>query len=597
MNPLKLRLPIPARVDDSQRVPRAAEIRAWLDTLPAHEPRNCLIQVAALVVRHNQFPMPTTQRFEALQVLQPWIMQLLPGLQQKYHDQSLPLTPKLQTLADDVYQLLDDLSQGYKQVINDAISDDDDMSPDSFHLALRQTIEQTGLLLLECYAQYRSEPVGLWGELHRLYALAERNGLHNMAIEATDVHGQPLTTIQYTYLRIALLGLAQPYRLLSGQADVLYRLLGGWTIGCRMVERRNTLAEAGDCVVDLAGSHAPEMATEQTRFRPVDGRFLDISALRQRLDKLSRQQDDDGELSLAERMRRDLLLRLRKVWEGRGERRSERHDDGHDDVMMCVGLGAAHHHISGEVEFAPEKSESEIHRPRKKDSGLELLSKNDEAMLQQEFGARTADGFEATRVSRFATEGDVWDAVNDTKLHARVLRESAMAGYAVEPWRRLNHSEGGVALRRPADNRAQARVGVLTAWRHEHEMNLWQVGSVRWMQLNARQELEVGVRSLGSRMAAVAVRAIGGTGSGGEYFRSLLVDFADESGQAAKGLLVPVSIYDIGTQLVLNLTSELKYVRLTRLIETTSSFSLFGFSAIEMPPQEKARVQSLPYED
>jgi len=49
--------------------------------------------------------------------------------------------------------------------------------------------------------------------------------------------------------------------------------------------------------------------------------------------------------------------------------------------------------------------------------------------------------------------------------------------------------------------------------------------------------------------------------------------------------------------LVLNLKTELKYVRLTRIIETTSSFTLFAFNTIEMPPQEKARVQGLPQRD
>jgi len=593
MNPLKLRLPIPAHADIAQRAPHPDEIRDWLASLPAHDPSANLIQVAALLVRYNQHSVPTSQRFAAMQVLQPWLMQQLPAQQQKYRDQSLPLTPRLQALADEVFDLLDNLAQGYKQVISDAISDADadDLDPDTFLLALRQTIEQTGLLMLEAYAQYRSEPVGLWGELHRLYALAERNGLNTMAIEGSDAAGQPLTTIQHAYLRIVLLGLAQPYRLLSGQADILYAFLRQWTIGCRLVEKKSTLAEAGDCVVDLAGSRPPEMATQQTRFRPVDGRFLDISALRKRVEEISRQKADGDTQSLAERMRRDLLMQLCKVWQGRGERRSERHADGQQTFMMCIGLGAAHHQISNEAEFTPEEDESEFHRPRKRDNRLSLRAKDDTPL---QLTTKTADGREATRVSRFTTDADVWDAVHDTQLHARVLRESAMAGYAVEPWRCINRSDGGIALQRLPDNRARARVGVLTAYRHEHELSHWHIGTVRWLQSNRQGQLELGIKSLGKHMAPVAVRAIGGAGSGGEYFRSLLIDFSDTQGHTGKGLLVPVSIYDIGTLLVLNLKIEMKYVRLTRIIETTSSFTLFAFDGIEMPPQEKARVQGLP---
>ncbi len=596
MNPLKLRLPIPAHADIAQRAPRPEEIRDWLASLPAHDPAANLIQVAALLVRYNQHTLPTSQRFEAMQVLQPWIMQQLPALQQKYRDQSLPLTAKLQTLADEVFDLLDNLAQGYKQVISDAISDADadDLSPDDFLLALRQTIEQNGLLMLEAYAQYRSAPAGLWGELHRLYALAERNGLNTMAINASDANGQPLTTIQHAYLRIVLLGLAQPYRLLPGQADILYGFLRQWTIGCRMVEKKGTLAEAGDCVVDLAGSQPPEMATQQTRFRPVDGRFLDISALRKRVEEISRQTAGGSTPSLAERLRRDLLIQLCHVWQGRGERQSERQADGQQTYMMCIGLGAAHHQVSNEADFTPEEDEDDYHRPRKRDNRLSLQARDDSPAR---ITTKTADGREATRVSRFTTDADVWDAVHDTQLHARVLRESAMAGYAVEPWLCINRSDGGIALQRMPDNRARTRVGVLTAYRHEHEPSHWHIGTVRWQQIDRQGRLELGIKSLGNHMAAVAVRAIGGAGSGGEYFRSLLIDFSDTQGHTGKGLLAPVSIYDIGTLLVLNLKTDMQYVRLTHIIETTSAFTLFAFKNIEMPPQEKARVQGLPHRD
>ncbi len=592
MNPLQLRLPIPAHANTAQRAPRPDEIRHWLASLPAHDPTANLTQVAALLVRYNQHLLPTSQRFEAMQILQPWVQQRLPDLQQRYRDQSLPLTPKLQTLADNVFDLLDNMAQGYKQVITDAISDGggDDLSPDTFLLALRQAIEQTGLLMLESYAQYRCEPAGLWGELHRLYTLAERNGLNTMAIDIRDANNQPVTTIQYTYLRIALLGLAQPYRLLSGQADALYGFLRQWTIGCRMLRKKNTLTEAGDCVVDLAGNRSPEITTQQTRFRPVDGCFLDISTLRDRLEELSRQKTDNRKQSLSDRMRRDLLIQLCTVWQGRSGRSAERHADGQHTLMMCIGLGAAHHQVSGEAEFTPEEDESEFHRPKKKGDHLSLQCKD---TAPPQVTTTTTEGRDATRVSRFTTDMDVWDAVHDTQLHVRVLRDSAMAGYAVEPWLRINHSDGGVALLRMPDNRTRARVGVLTAYRDKGETLLWHIGTVRWLRINKQGRLTLGIQSLGNHMAAAAVRAIGGTGNGGEYFRSLLIDFTDTEGKTGKGLLVPVSIYDIGTQLVLNLKTKLKYVRLMRVIETTRSFTLFAFNTIEMPPQERARVQDL----
>ena len=56
---------------------------------------------------------------------------------------------------------------------------------------------------------------------------------------------------------------------------------------------------------------------------------------------------------------------------------------------------------------------------------------------------------------------------------------------------------------------------------------------------------------------------------------------------------MPASIYDIGTQLVLNLQTTLKYVRLTQLLETSNAFSLFAFKEIAVPPAEQARIDAL----
>ncbi len=591
MNPLKLRLPIPAGIDGHAQPPSTAGIRDWLASLPAQDPVACLSQVTALLERYNRCPVSDAERLASLQVLRPWVARLLPPLQKKYHDQSLPLPTRLRGLAEAVVHLLDELSQAYKQVVTDAIeTPDDGLGLEGLQLALRQAIVQLGEQLLEHFAVFRAEPPGLWGELHRLYAFAERNGLHRMAFTATDGDGRPLSTIQHAYLRIALLGLAQPYRLQPGQAQLIYAKLDQWAIGVRLFSRHQTLAEAGDSVIDLDSDRPPQMATGATRFRPVDGRFLDISALRERLEAgIARLNEEQATSThLGDRLRRDLLIRLCSVWQGRGERGDERVADGQGEVFICMGLGAAHFQLSGEADFTPEDDEMAFHRPHAA-SGPNLSLRPHDA-FESNLRSRNDIGLETTRVSRFETERDVWSATHDTEAHARSLRESAMAGYAVEHWRRINRSDGGVALERPDEARARTRVGMLCAYRNEEERGLWQVGVVRWQRIGRNHRLGVGVQSLGGDAAAVAVRAIAGAGAGGEYFRSLLLQ--QEAGGPA--LLVPASIFDDTTQLVLNLRHEMRYVRLERLLETSNAFSLFAFRTIEMPPQERARVLALP---
>jgi hypothetical protein len=56
---------------------------------------------------------------------------------------------------------------------------------------------------------------------------------------------------------------------------------------------------------------------------------------------------------------------------------------------------------------------------------------------------------------------------------------------------------------------------------------------------------------------------------------------------------VPASIYDIGTQVVLNFRTELKYIRLTDMLRTTTCYSMFSFQEIAIPMIESTKIQEI----
>ncbi len=90
----------------------------------------------------------------------------------------------------------------------------------------------------------------------------------------------------------------------------------------------------------------------------------------------------------------------------------------------------------------------------------------------------------------------------------------------------------------------------------------------------------------------VAVRAIAGVGKDGEYFRSLILSISKNDNKEVS-MIVPSNIYDIGTQLVLNLKDDLKYIQLTQLLDTTTSYSQFSFDMIKIPAQEQRNIDAI----
>jgi len=605
VNPLNFRIPEQGQTHLDAQQPRPSELEEWLKAQPATNLQETAPLLLSLLQKYNRRLMPTELRLNTLMLLKPATDEVLKLLREKYHYRPLPLTEKAQGQAKMCLQFFDELSCGYKIIVTEMLTENSDGEFDTTQFAgvLHATIEQLGQLLLEHYSLYRPLPQGLWGELHRLYKLAEQQDLHNHVLSSNEDEPNPLATVQHAYLRLALLALTQPSHLMPGQVITIYEYLEKWTAGCRMVKKQDTAAKTGDIVIDLADERPPAIATGYARFRPVDGRYLDISRLRvklheigQNIDKIQKAHIHDVTLNIAERLQRNLLSRINKIWSGRSERESERKEDGINQISMCVGLDAAHHFTNSEQEYNPERDELYIHRPqqKKEDEGLSLLAIDETPWDLEAATSKTKDGFDQTRVSRFEVETDVWERETtvDSAIHVRDKREAAWAHFQMGPWLCTNKSDGGMSLKRLVDNKSRVQVGSLIAYLDHNATKIWKIGIIRWLQDTPDKSFVVGLMTLAQSGIPVAVRAIGGAGAGGEYFRSLLVKTV-LSDANMPGLLIPASIYDIGTQLVLNLQTELKYLRLTRMVETTSSFSLFEYKEIAIPPAEQVKIDAL----
>lgn len=603
MNSLALRIPQQGQGHLDANQPRPSELPAWLEAHPVSDAQTNVPELLSLLQTYNRRLMPLEARIKAHGHLHSAVDKVLKILRERYQNESLPLPEKARQQANLCLQFLDELAAGYKIIITELIEErkEHDIDTNLLVRSIRQAMEAAGQLLLECYSQYIPYPKALWGEIHKLYLLAEINNLHKVAVEEKGQETNPRATVQHAYLRLVMLALAQPNHLMPGQINRVYDYLEKWAAGCLLIEKKVTSADTGDIFVDLESELPPTVATSYTHFELVNGRFLDISPLQKRLEEATQKMEKKHQLSLkgnpftiAERMQRNLLNRINNAWRGRAERESTRHPDGQHQVSLCVGLDAAHHFISEERDFNPEKEEMLIHRPPKNAEleGLSLMDLDETPWNLDGPMHTTKDGLDQTRLSRFGEQVDVWETQHERNIHVQHKRESKMIHFQMGPWLRLNQSKGGMSLRRLPENRSRLRVGSLVAYLDHSSTKIWKIGILRWLQDGRDRDFDIGLMTLAHMGIPVAVRAIGGVGAGGEYFRSLLVRSVLSDGDKP-GVLVPATIYDIGTQLVLNMQTELKYVRLVHMVETTSSFSLFEYKEIDIPPAEQVRINAL----
>lgn len=593
-NPLRLHLPLEGEAIPAKSIPAPDEIEAWLLELPAGNSAAVAQQTIGLMRGINLHQIPASQHLATLAVVQSHVDGVVDKLRGKYRNHPMPLDGKLRDQADLAQQLLEQMALGYKLIVNDAIANktNPEFTEENLLTALNQAIILLGQLVLEHMIQYKNLSHGFWGELHRLYQLAENNRAQNTRVSPLDPTGSVRgpSTIKKSYIQAVMLALTQPNHLLSGQVEMIYNHLKKWSNDVDIERHSNTLVEPGDVIVDLGTNDPPIIATAPLHFMPIDRRYLNIQRLKKGIEQMLIILESSlrkGSVSLVDRMHRDMLSRLRESWEIRSQRGNDRVIDGQTPVLTSIGLEAAHHYISDEQKFQPEKTEarwqSMLRNPLKFPASASKPASNRRSSSAAKHINNAANNPASPDKPHKST---IWDDIHDIQFNFRQERESKLSGYIVEPWQRINHSLSGVALRRLGANRVAMYVGSLVAFRDDKKHEVWRVGAIRWLQDNGPNAFDMGIVALANESRSIAVRAISADdsqpGSTGKYHRGLIIG-PILTQKEPEGLVVPANLYTPGTELILNEDDSLVHIKLQHLIETSATFSVFAFERSKFP--------------
>lgn len=605
MEQLDLNVPfqIPAQLGDPDIDP--AELAHWLAAVPMANVAAAGEQVLAKLHKINRTKLSCSLRHQIISLLQPAADELADAIRGQYMNAPLPLSARKRHHLVTVQQLLAELATGHEIIINDVqeATEREQASVDLLLEGFYGAIGYLARILLESYLIYTPEPKGVWGKLNQLYRYAESQSIHKRTLTGGGKQTDGNRSISHAYRRIALLALANPYHLMQGEARAVYQYLDQWAAACHIIDPGGSQSVAGKFFVDLAADAPPTYQSRGKQLHALEPRILDFSKLvelvSRRITEIGKSDTSGkqaGLITLAARLERDLLNRLRDAWGHREERQSSR-ETSVGKIHMAAGLSACHHYINDEAPFTPELDEIHFYRQGlgAAESGLSLIPLEHEPWKSEEQAAKLQSGVYRPRTSQFdadSSDKDIWEKIyaapssHDDDVDYRTL-------FSVSEWRKKNESEGGLCLSCEDSFCIPGRVGELVAFKAGDATDTeWTIGAIRWLKMIQDQSLDMGVKMLARAAEAVAIRAIKGAGTGGEYFRALLTHIDDHDDRMAT-LFTPAAIYDVGTELVVNKTSELFYVRLTKLLTTTKAFSQFHFDVVEMPNLEKERIDSI----
>ena len=559
-------LPVPnIKIQDHSRRAkpylRVKTLRQWLIDLPTannHKATRLLIEHVHTI---NQSRYPVHERIQLLDTMRPTARQLLLTLKLQTKKAIIPLSRR----AREAYKLSQDMlavmAEGYKIVLNDLIELNSHKEHDELLLreAIYLVIQYLSRQLVEAYLVYSPAPTGIWHDLHQLYSYSEDQELNALPLDDPypDFSLPMPYTIDLAYKRVLLLALAEPYHMMQAEADDIFYLVSAWTGACHLLPLDNTTAN-GEYAVDMASDKPPRFVTQDITWDAQDARIIDLTDAKQRLEvqlqrilRISLNTIDHNEQqSLVERRQRDMLLRLTEAWHGALARGTVR-QPVQQQVQLATGLSASHFYLSSGEIFTPELDE------------LKLKTEDVEPTV-------------------FATAYET--AIQKDSFHLNKT-------YNIRPWWQHNTSESGAALACSANcDNTHIKVGETVAYRNENEpTSHWKLGVVRWLRADPDDGIDLGIMNMASSAIPIAVKGLKGAGYGTDYFRGLLIP-KQVSQQQTRSVLVPAAIYDVHSELAVNMKQRLFYIRLKSLLRSTNEFCQFTFDVLDAPPLSDAEI-------
>ncbi|MFK5914309.1 MAG: hypothetical protein QM484_08025 [Woeseiaceae bacterium] len=535
-------------------------LKSWINTLPTANTLKSTRLVIEKLKTLNESKYPYSERVQLLDILRPTIRQLLVTLKQSLHRAEFPLSENNIETYQLIQKLLFKIALAYKLVSHTLMNKTSLKENDKLILreSIYLSIQYLARSVVESYLIYRSPQYDIWRELHQLYLYAENNDIQHEAIDdpfpdfALPLH----YTIDLVYKRIVLLSLSSPFHLMQNEADDIYFLVSAWTSVCKISElNKNFITD--QYAVDFATDMSPRYIPDSLEWQPVDGRIIDISEVKLRLQshtkKILQQNsefdefiDEETPRSLKERKQRDMLLRLTDNWYRKPVRRTNREDRG-AKLRIALGLNACHFYSSNKIPFTPEMDELKLHS-------------SDENKQSTVFA----------NIYR--------DALQKDRIHEK-------SDYVIDPWHQNNISHTGIST--TCGNACvdmKVKVGEIVSYLFDSKNGRrWKIGVIRWIKMDDNNQVDMGIMNLSLSAVPVAVKALEGIGKGTDYFRSLLIP-KYVSIQQQRSIIVPSMLYDIGTVLSVNMKTKLFYIKLKSRLLSSCSISVYEFDILENAP-------------
>lgn len=519
--PLKISLPQSGESLKLSAETRPKQVKTWLEALPLANIMEAAHSVSDALNSLNRVPVKDHLRLELLELYTPAIDNLVQELRPKYALTGLPLPEKSRQAATLARTLFTELAYGYKMVLLERLDKRLSFRGTHLHLVIQRTVAALSKVLCVFYSTYSPTPEGIWSEIHQLAQFALQRNLHDQPVDGGK------HSISSTYKQTLLLALANPYRLMQGEAGRVNDYLATHSNQAKLFPLQPTQGSSGLFLINLESDGPPKSADQEGNIDPRSHILLGtdalVSTLHEQIYKLESGRPPK-QLNLPDYAKDaaylNLMRRLLKDWTAVPRRKFKRMVNN-DTIEICVGLRATCH-----------------------------------------FLAETG------------TEGESLDFIGNRPAKTASAK-IAEGQFLVSQWTVTNQSASGLRLKRLSGDNVQIRVGDVIGMRVQGGQQ-WNIGVVRWVISDEPENFELGVQMLAPSATAVTIKPV--VSGPRETFRAALLLPEIRPLQQPATIIASSATFRSKLEFLLYENGMVSNVRAMRLVEQTASFDQFQYS-------------------
>lgn len=535
----------------------------------------------------NQWQVEPNSRYEALEVLRPYIYTICGLLNKHFLQSSVALNDKQLQVANLAQALQGHLATGYKIVTAELIGQPKLLQSTAtakiLTQAIHRAISDTGQTVLRSYQLYSQPPAHSWLEINQLYLFAEANKLLQYTVEDKRNKYLSSTSIHDAFVRVHLLGAAKPNNLRQQDLATLYNTSELWSSHCLIT---NADDESALFIFHLHRDRpAMYRQTLEDKVLPLF-RGLKTKPLVDALKLWATNPSLEKNITVPKQLSDNLLSHVIQAWGIHWQRSFRRAATAERTVKICLGLSAVHYYCAGQVEF--EKHVAALKPTSLADSAPKkaLQASASEDVWAHAFDAEGGGSFIGD-----AIEFDSSSFLKRNKADDEVTNEYVPAKYPTFQIDMINASPGGYSLSWVGNVPTSLQAGEIIAVQEEGVKH-WSIGVIRWIRQAANNQAPLlGVELLAPKAEAGAARLIQKTGNEQPYMRALMLPAIKAIAQPAT-LLLPHLPFRTGHKVDLVFTDQQDRYQLVKRLTSTNSFTQFQYRSTT-PPREQIQPQNI----